>query len=190
MLTYEVMGMGRKGMLLLLALWLLAAANVRIAWDAEVAGERLALGGSLRAVERAEEAARAAAEEILPGSAVLPRARRRLRLTLRRPAENAPALTEALLRHTPGVALRENVYLGETRVGAVTDAAAFRARLRAHIENTVPDWAWGGMLSKPLLIERCWGRSGYASSPGDMVLLVTGIAPVLYYDAAGNYATA
>ena len=72
----------------------------------------------------------------------------------------------------------------------MTDAAAFRAKLRAHIENTVPDWAWGGVLSKPLRVERCWGRTGYASAPGDMVLLVTGIAPVLYYDAEGNYATA
>ena len=182
--------MSRKSMLLLLALLLTAAANLRPAWDAEIAGERLTLGCSLGAVRRAEEAARAAAEEIVEGRAVLPEARRRMRLTLRRPPENAPALTEALLRSAPGVSLRENVYLGEARVGAVTDAAAFRAKLRAHIENTVPDWAWGGVLSKPLRVERCWGRTGYASAPGDMVLLVTGIAPVLYYDAEGNYATA
>ena len=179
----------KKTMLLFAALLLVAAANLRVQYDVEVAGETLELGCSAGAMRRAGEAARAAAEEILPGNAVLPEAKRRLRLTLRRPAEESAALTEALLRATPGVALRENVYLGDTRIGAVTDAAAFRRRLRSYIENTVPDWAWGGVLSKPLRIERCWGRTGYASAPGDMVLLVTGVAPVLYYDAEGNYST-
>ena len=181
--------MFKKGLLLLAALLLCAAANLRVQWDYEVAGETLALGCSVRAARRAEEAARSAAEEILAEKAALPEIRRHLRLTLRKPAAAAPALTDALLRATPGVALRETVYLGDTRVGAVTDAAAFRQRLRSYIENTVPDWAWGGVLSKPLRIERRWGRTGYASTPGDMVLLVTGIAPVLYYDAEGNYST-
>ena len=79
---------------------------------------------------------------------------------------------------------------GDRRVGAVTDAAAFRQKLRGYIDNTVPDWAWGGVLSKPLRTERCYGRTGFASTPSDMVLLVTGLAPVFYYDAEGNYATA
>ncbi|MCR5577462.1 MAG: hypothetical protein K6F56_10675 [Oscillospiraceae bacterium] len=189
MLTKEVMAVLKKTMLLLAALLLCAAANLRVQYDVEVAGETLALGCSAGAVKRAEDAARAAAEEILPRNAALPEAKRRLRLTLRKPAEEARPLTDALLRATEGVALRENVILGDRRIGAVTDAAAFRARLRGYIENTVPDWAWGGVLSKPLRIERCWGRTGYASTPGDMVLLVTGVAPVLYYDAEGNYST-
>ena len=189
MLTNEVMEMVKKALLLLAALLLCAAANLRAQWDYEVAGETLALGCSARVARRAEEAARCAAEEILAGKAALPEAKRHMHLTLRRPAEDAPALTEALLRATPGVALRETVYLGDRRVGAVTDAAAFRRSLRAYIENTVPDWAWGGMLPQPLRVERSWGRTGYASTPGDMVLLVTGIAPVLYYDAEGNYST-
>ena len=162
----------RKTAWLLAALLLFAAANVRLRWDCEVAGETLALGCSARAAQRAAEAARAAAEEILL------------------PSREAAELTDALLRATPGIALREDVYLGGQRVGAVTDAAAFRQKLRGYIDNTVPDWAWGGVLSKPLRVERRWGRTGYASAPGDMVLLVTGIAPVFYYDAEGNYATA
>ena len=180
----------RKTAWLLAALLLFAAANVRLRWDCEVAGETLALGCSARAAQRAAEAARAAAEEILPGEAALPQMKRRARLTLRLPEREAPGLADALLRAVPGVELREYVYLGDRRVGAVTDAAAFRLKLRGYIDNTVPDWAWGGVLSKPLRIERCWGRTGYASAPGDMVLLVTGIAPVFYYDAEGNYATA
>lgn len=179
-----------KTILLLLALLLNAAVNLRVRWDYELAGEQIALGCSGRALRLAEEAAREAAEEILAGPAALPMGRRKARLGLRRPADAAPALTDALLRATPGVALRDDVLLGDRRVGAVTDAAAFRAALRAYIDNTVPDWAWGGVLSKPLRVERSYGRTGYASPPGDMVLLVTGAAPVLYYDAAGNYATA
>ena len=180
----------RKTAWLLAALLLFAAANVRIRWDCEVAGERLPLGCSARAAQRAAEAAYAAAEEILPGKAALPKAKAHLRLTLRLPSREAAELADALLRATPGIALREDVYLGGQRVGAVTDAAAFREKLRGYIDNTVSDWAWGGVLSKPLRVERCWGRTGYASTPGDMVLLVTGIAPVFYYDAKGNYATA
>ena len=180
----------RKTAWLLAALLLFAAANVRIRWDCEAAGERLPLGCSARAAQRAAEAAYAAAEEILPGEAALPQMKRRARLTLRLPEREAPGLADALLLATPGVALREYVYLGGERVGAVTDAAAFRVKLRSYIDNTVPDWAWSGVLSKPLRVERCWGRTGYASAPGDMVLLVTGIAPVFYYDAEGNYATA
>ena len=180
----------KKAAWLLAALLLFTAANVRLCWDCEVAGETLPLGCSARAAQRAAEAARAAAEEILPGEAALPQMMRRARLTLRLPEREAPGLVDALLLATPGVALREYVYLGGERVGAVTDAAAFRVKLRSYIDNTVPDWAWGGVLSKPLRVERCWGRTGYASAPGDMVLLVTGIAPVFYYDAEGNYATA
>ena len=126
----------------------------------------------------------------MPGEAALPEPRLHLRLRLRPGRADAPELADGLLCATPGVALREFVLLGDKRVGAVSDAAAFRKGLRRYIDNTVPDWAWGGVLSKPLHIERCWGRTGYASAPGDMVLLVTGIAPVFYYDAEGNYATA
>lgn len=178
--------MAKKVSLLLAALLLCAAANLRIRWDVELMGETLALGCSAEAADRAERAAREAAEEILPGRAALPETRRHLRLTLRRPANQAPGLADALLRATPGVALRQYVCLGDRRVGAVTDAAAFRSSLCRYIDNTVPDWARGGVLSSPVHIERCYGRTGYASTPGDMVLLVTGIAPVLYYDAEGN----
>ena len=85
MLTAEVVRMLRKTAWLLAALLLFAAANVRLRWDCEVAGETLALGCSARAAQRAAEAARAAAEEILPGEAALPQLKRRARLTLRLP---------------------------------------------------------------------------------------------------------
>ena len=190
MLTFEVMHMRWKLLLLLPALLMTAAANLRLQWDCELAGETLAEGCAGFAVQRAERAAQAAAEEILPGEASLPEARLHLRLRLHPGRASAPELTDALLRATPGVALREYVLLGDRRVGAVTDAAAFREKLRGYIDNTVPDWAWGGVLSKPLRTERCYGRTGFASTPSDMVLLVTGLAPVFYYDAEGNYATA
>ena len=190
MLTREVMRMRWRLLLLLPALLLTAAANLRLQWDCELAGEALAKGCAGFAVQKALRAARTAAEEILPGEAALPEPRLHLRLRLRPGRADAPELADGLLCATPGVALREFVLLGDKRVGAVSDAAAFRKGLRRYIDNTVPDWAWGGVLSKPLRIERCYGRTGFASTPGDMVLLVTGMAPVFYYDAEGNYATA
>ena len=55
MLTAEVVRMLRKTAWLLAALLLFAAANVRLRWDCEVAGETLALGCSVRATQRAAE---------------------------------------------------------------------------------------------------------------------------------------
>ena len=62
-------------LLLLPALLLTAAANLRLQWDCELAGEALAKGCAGFAVQKALRAARTAAEEILPGEAALPEPR-------------------------------------------------------------------------------------------------------------------
>ncbi len=180
----------KRVLLLPLALGLLLMAHLRPGCDFEVAGEHLRLGCTPAAAERAQRAALAAAEEILPGEAVLPAVKTRVRLRLRARADTAPELADALLRATPGVALRETVWVGERCLGAVSDGAAFSACLRDYLYNTRPSWASGGVLSQPLTLCRTYGRAGYAAAPGDMVLLVTGTAPVLWYDGAGNVAEA
>ncbi len=180
----------KKALLLLLSLGFVLGAHLRPCCDFEVAGLRLDLACTPAAARRAERAAYLAAEEILPGQAELPEVKTHMRLRLKKGADRAPELADAILRATPGVALRETVWAGERCFGAVSDGADFMARLRDYLANTLPAWARGGVLSRPLTVRRGYGRAGYVSTPGDMVLLVTGAVPVIWYDGEGNFATA
>ena len=180
----------KKTLLLLFSMGFLLGTHLHPCCDFELAGQRLDLACTPAAARRAKQAASAAAEEILPGAAELPELRTHVRFQLKKGADNAQALSDAILRATPGVALRETVWAGERCFGAVSDGADFLARLRDYLANTLPAWARGGVLSRPLTVRRGYGRAGYVSTPGDMVLLVTGAVPVIWYDGEGSFATA
>ena len=45
-------------------------------------------------------------------------------------------------------------------------------------------------MSRELAIRRLYTRDGYLTPTGDMVLLITGAAPVFYYDQTGRFARA
>ncbi|MBQ9687085.1 MAG: hypothetical protein IJV41_11175 [Oscillospiraceae bacterium] len=182
--------MWKKSVLLLAALALTVSAHLQPSCDFTVAGERIAVGCTPGAARRAEAAALAAAEEICPEAAVLPAVRRHVRLTLRNPGTDAARLSDALLRSTPGVTVSDGVYVDGTRLGSVRDGALFSARLRRYIVNTTPTWAVSGMLSQKLTVQTEYCRAGHEVTEDDMVLLVTGAAPVFYYDLSGNTATA
>jgi len=180
----------KKGLLLSAALLFAVCVHLRPCWryelDALPAGSRF----GLRAAALAEETAQRAAEEILSGSAALPEARRHLRFTLRRPASDARPLTDALLRSTNGVVRRDEVRVDGVRLGWVEDSAALYTALDGYIVNTLPTWASGGTLSRALTTRRLYTREGYLTPAGDMLLLVTGAAPVFYHDEAGYSAWA
>ena len=180
----------RKTLALLAALLLVLGSHLRPACDYELAGEALALGCSPEAGRMAMKAAEEAAEEILPGEAELPAVRRHVRLRLKRPERDARLLSDALLRATPGVAVNQAVYVGGHLLGAVREGEDFPARLHRYIENTLPTWACGGALSSTLALRTQYSRAGRETEPGDMLLLVTGRAPVLYYDESGKIAAA
>ena len=93
--------MMKKTLLLLLSAGFVLGAHLHPCCDFEVAGQRLELGCTIAAARRAEWAASAAAEEILPGAPELPEARMHVRLRLKKGTDNAPALSDALLRATP-----------------------------------------------------------------------------------------
>ena len=181
--------MFRNVLLLTLALLFAVGAHLRPQWEYEVAGERLAPVG-LRASALAEEAAGEAAEEILQGRALPPEFRRRLRLSFRRPAGDGRLLADALLRATGGVVRRDEVRVDGIRLGWVADGGAFRETLRDYIANTLPTWASGGVITRELAIRPLYTREGYLTAPGDMLLLVTGMAPVFYFDETGRFARA
>lgn len=182
--------MFRKGLLLLSALVFAVGAHLRPCWDYTIPGERVLPGFSLSTASLAERAARDAAEEILPGPAGTPACSRRLRLRLTRSSSDVRMLSDALLRSTQGVKLRGEVRVDGERLGWVADEALLRETLARYIGNTLPTWADGGVLSRELTIRSLYTRERPVTSARDMVLLITGAAPVFYYDASGRYARA
>ena len=181
--------MFKRLLLLLLALCLTAAAHLRP--DREFlldGGETLSC--SPHAARLALQAAEAAAEEILPGRAAPPRLRQRLRLTLCARSEDPRPLADAILRETEGIVVRDEVRVSGRRLGFVADGAALREAIGTYIAGTLPTWACGGVLSGELTIRSCYTREGYLTPDKDMILLVTGMAPVFYFDGMGKYARA
>ena len=180
----------KKAVLLFVIFSIAVMSHLRPCCDYELDGVRIASGISPRAAAHAELTARAAAEEILPTGAVLPVLRRHTRLRFTKPSDDARMLTDALLRAADGIVLRDEVRVGGTRLGWVADGAALREALDAYIINTLPAWACGGIVSREVSIRRLYTRDGWLTAQGDMVLLITGAAPVFYFDTAGRYARA
>ena len=180
----------KKTVLLLAALLFAVTAHLRPCCDYTLDGVRIASGLSPGSARRAEFAVRDAAEEILRENALLPAFHKRTRLRFARPSEDARMLTDALLRATEGIVLRDEVRVDGVRLGWVADGEALRDALQGYITNTLPTWASGGVLSREPQIRRLYTRDGYLTAQGDMVLLVTGAAPVFYFDQTGRYARA
>lgn len=171
--------------MLILALGLTAAANLRLCCEVSVDGRTL--DGLYAPVELAagRRAALLAAEEILRENAVLPRLETRYTLSLSRPPRQTARLSDALLRATEGVAANQGVYLDAERMGAVESAAQLRSRLGRFIKNQLPTWAVSGAVSGRLSFSTEYGRAGSETDYDDMVLLICGAAPVFYSDGDG-----
>ena len=70
------------------------------------------------------------------------------------------------------------------------DSVFHQAALGRYIRGTLPAWASGGVLSGELTLRSLYTRDAYLTAERDMLLLITGAAPVFYYDQAGRYARA
>ena len=182
--------MYKKATLLFAALLFAIGAHLRPCYDYELDGVRIAYGIAPRTASFAELAVRDAAEELLPGNTALPAFHKHLRMRFSKPSSDARQLTDTLLRATAGIVLRDEVRVGGMPLGWVADGEALREALTAYISNTLPVWASGGVLSRELAIRRLYTRDGYLTPTGDMVLLITGAAPVFYYDQTGRFARA
>lgn len=180
--------MGKKWWLLALALLMLPAANLRTAYRVSVGGERLPGLYSLRETEACARAAEAAAEEILENSVPAMPLRCSFSLGLRIPHGDTALLTDALLRSVAGVTVSDEVIVNGTRLGTVEDGDYLRAALGYYIDSQMPMAAVAGNISGRLETRRVYTRAGEDTSYGDMVLLITGMAPVVYVDASGKLA--
>ena len=180
--------MRKRWLLLGLGLLMLLGANLRPAYRVSVGGERLPGLYTLREVLDCTETAQAAAEEILDNSAPPPALRRSFRLSLRAADGDPVLLTDALLRATRGVTVSDAVIVNGTRIGTVEDGDSLCAALRNFIENQMPMAAVSGNIGGKLELQRVYTREGCDTPYRDMVLLVTGMAPVVYVDAEGKLA--
>ena len=175
----------RKAFLLSLALGFAVCSHLRPVCDFTVDGRLIESRCTPAAERAAREAALMAAEEILPGQARSTEYSRRLRLSFRPGAGTAPALCDALLCAQPGVISGSIVYVEDTRLGAVEDAENFRQSFAQYIGNTLPTWAKGGSVRNLRLIPR-YTRAEFETTDEDMILLVTGLSPVMYTDFTGR----
>lgn len=178
--------MKRKALLLALGLLMLLSAHLHLCCRMEVEGRELAGLYTLAQARNCRLRATEMAREIVSGEAELPEAKRRLVLTLRRPDGDQQELTEALLLSAPGVTLADAVIVNGTQIGTVEDGKELFAKLRESIENQMPNTAAVGNLSGKLQTTRVFTREGSQTNYKDMILLITGMAPVIYVDSAGR----
>lgn len=182
--------MGKKILFLVLALGFMALANLRLCCSVTVDGQELEGLYSPFTADRGQRAAQAAAEEILEGPALLCQAERRWKLSLRPASGQAPQLSAALLEATAGVELTQGVYVDGVYLGSVSHKAELQNELKQFIQAQLPTWAETGYLSQGIDFREQFGRSGSTTPVEDMVLLCSGMAPVLYSDGKGYVAMA
>ena len=114
--------------------------------------------------------------------------RARLRLRFRPAGDDVPALTAALLHPISGLALADAVYVNGVPLGTVADGERFCERLRDSIRTQMPQAAVSGNISGRLELRRVYTRADANVDDADMLLLVTGMAPVIYLDPSGRLA--
>lgn len=178
--------MWKKAVLGLLSLMFAVGANFDVCCKAVVNGQELDGLYSPFAVDKSMEAATAAAEELLPTPAVMPKLSKRYRLSLRPADGDARDVSDAVLRSVTGVRLADGVFVNGVYMGSVEDGSELFLHLREFILNQMPNAAVFGNISGKATIQKIYGRSNRMTDYDDMVLLISGMAPVIYVDENGK----
>ncbi len=171
----------KKLIVLGVALCMAVAANMRIGCKVSVKGEELDGLYSPAEVKACIAVAESAAEEILLRENTLPAPELRYSLTFASPCGDRNALSEALLLSSSGVEKLYSVTAKGTKLGYVSDGDALRSALEARIEAIRPDSALSGAYSGKIDISPVYTAGRAVTDIGDMVLLVSGMAPIMYY---------
>lgn len=177
-----------KILLMALALGLMLSSHLRPVYRITVEGETLPGRYSLGQAQAGEAQAREIAEEILGSTDTLCRPEKRLCLTLRRADGEAATLTEALLERTEGIQTAAEVRVNGIRLGNVEDGEALERALQRSIRGQMPLKAVSGGISGRLELRPVYTRVGSCTPYSDMVLLITGVALVIYLDPEGKLA--
>lgn len=178
--------MWKKPVLLALALAFMLIANLDLCCRVTVNGRELEGLYSPSALDRSETAAACAAEEILSGRAVMPELERSYRLSLRPAGSGSAFVTGSLLRSVTGVKLANGVFVNGVPLGTVADSGVLFEKLRDYIGVQMPNAAVFGSISGELRVRPVYSRSNRDTDYYDMILLVSGMAPVFYLDESGK----
>ena len=178
--------MRKKAVAAVLALALTAAANLNVCCRVSINGRELEGLYSPAQLKRCEEAAAAAAEEILPGHAVAPLIEREYCLSFIPARGGLRGVTDTLLCAYTGVRSEDGVFVNGVFLGVVEDGALLREKLRGFIENQMPNRAVFGNISGKLEIREVYTRANRRTNDEDMLLLISGAAPVIYIDSEGR----
>lgn len=177
-----------KAFLLIFALLLVAAANLNVCCTVSVNGIELPGSYTPGCTGECMRLSALAAEEICAHEALLPEVTESIYLSLRSASNDRQALIDRILRETGGVSLLKTVYVKGSRLGSVNAECDIRAMLSENIVSQQPSAADYGIYSGEILIEQCYGRTESETDSADMVLLVSGMAPVMYFDGSGERA--
>lgn len=167
------------------ALLLLCLANMRPCCRLSVDGRELPGLWSPAAMHRGIVAAERAIEELSPERQELPPLEKHWQLRLSPAAGESRDLSMALISACPELQLGQGVYVGGQHMGCVADGRELMGALQEHIRMSLPTWAKTGYLSSPVYMQPQFSRKGRICSSSDMVLLMTGHAPVMYSDMEG-----
>ena len=178
--------MWRKGLALLLSLGFVAVANMDLCCAVAINGQKLEGLYSPFAADQSMEAAAAAAEEILEVPAVLPELKKSYRLSLYPAEGDARSISDAALRSVSGLRLADGVFVNGVYIGSVDDGEELVLQLREFILNQMPNAAVFGNISGKATIKKMYSRSSRMTDYDDMVLLISGMAPVIYVDENGK----
>lgn len=175
-----------RALLISLALLFSLAANLNLVCRVGVNGNWDEAVYSLGDARRAEQAAAAAAEEILPRRARMPEIEHRVFLSLRPPLAGSRHLSARILAEVPGVSRFYAVRAAGRTFGVVADRDKLEERLRAALYVSMPRTAVRAEYDKGIELIPVYGRSGSAVSPSEMARAVSGVVPAVFLDADGK----
>ena len=178
--------MWKKFLLLSFSLLLLLAANLNFVWKVSVNDTSLPGFYSSKDIKNCQKLSAEAAEEISAGRASPAIIRKQLRLSFSPPRADKRLLNNCLLLYSGGVQLADGVFVNGRLLGTVDDGNKLSQMLRSYIKNQMPNSAVFGSISGKLQIRPVFSRENHLSDYEDMILLVSGMAPVFYVDSSGH----
>ncbi len=168
------------------ALGLTLLANLHPGCTISVNGEEIRGLYSYRDAKACEELAELTAEELLEGPAVGPDIDKKWTLSVIPPMGGKLYATDAILSAYSGVKKADGVYVNGVFLGTVEDGEVLREKTRTFITSQMPNAAVFGSISGDLEISKVYTRRNSFTNYDDMLLLISGMAPVIYTDEHGR----
>ncbi len=180
--------MWKKFSVLLFALLLFLAANLNVGWKISVNDTLLPGCYSSRQIKESTKIAHIAAEEISRFHSSAPELRKSLRLSFRPASADSRVLNDYMLLYSGGIELADGVFVNGVQLGTVESGTVLSEKLRDYIRNQMPNVAVFGSISGKMLIRPVFSTVDHYTNYDDMILLVSGMAPVFYVDKNGHIA--